>query len=142
MNLSMMTAVLPSLCRFFSELQMGRGTRLGGAHHYENYDSGDGPYPLSDLSHIKREDFVGGTLPTVTNRISAGRASENSAGDSDTLHTGGGRENLDGGGNSQRQRPPPHGVLQTWEISYEVERDDDEDAAGPSNDSQTALRPP
>lgn len=56
MTLSIITAVIPSLCRFFSELQIGHGARLPESHSDIGDQSYDRMYALSHLPRHKGQN--------------------------------------------------------------------------------------
>jgi hypothetical protein len=134
MNLSIITADVPSVSRFLSELQTGRGTRIPEPR-YELNDSNyrRQNYKLSDQSSKNR--FRPDDGSTVSNRIYADpKSSEYKEKRTPSKRRNQNREQANG-----RPAEANEGVTQSWEISYEVE-ERNEDVSLRSDHSTADLR--
>jgi hypothetical protein len=136
MNLSIITADIPSVSSFLSKLQTGRGTRIPEPR-YEINDSNYPPqnYKLSDQS--SKNQFRPEDGSKVSNRIYADpRISENK----EKSKTPSKRRNDHREGANGHPTEANEGVMQSWEISYEVE-ERHEDVSLRSDRSTADLKP-
>jgi hypothetical protein len=136
MNLSIITADIPSVSSFLSKLQTGRGTRIPEPRYKIN-DSNYPPqkYKLSDQSSKNR--FRPDDGSKVSNRIYADpRISENK----EKWRTSSKRRKDHSEGANGHPTEANEGVMQSWEISYEVE-ERSEDVSLRSDHSTAYLKP-